>query len=196
MLRKLLVWSLPLALATVTTLAMADQSKDLQEMQKQMTRLDNEASQSLGHDAVFASLSKQLNVPVATLQDQQQSTNFGFGQLFIANSLAASTGKSFDAISQEFKSGKGWGEIANENNLKLGKVISDLKRANRQVERDRTEQAQANAGGSNSNNSNRGQSANRGSGTAGDSGSAAANASSRGASQSHGGGMGNARGRH
>ncbi len=194
MLRKLLVWSLPLALAAVTTLAMADQSKDLQEMQKQMTKLDNEASQNLGHDAVFASLSKQLNVPVATLQDQQKSTNFGFGQLFIANSLAAATGKSFDAISQEFKSGKGWGEIANENNLKLGKVVSDLKRANRQVERDRTEQAQANAGGSN--NSNRGQSANKGSGTSGDSGSGAANASSRGASQSRGGGMGNARGRH
>ncbi len=194
MLRKLLVWSLPLALAAVTTLAMADQSKDLQEMQKQMTKLDNEASQNLGHDAVFASLSKQLNVPVATLQDQQKSTNFGFGQLFIANSLAAATGKSFDAISQEFKSGKGWGEIANENNLKLGKVVSDLKRANRQVERDRTEQAQANAGGSN--NSNRGQSANKGSGTSGDSGSGAANASSRGASQSRGGGIGNARGRH
>jgi hypothetical protein len=137
MLHRLSGWTLPFALVFALAQA-ADDSKDVRELQKQATRLDNEASQ--GQEAVFESLSKQLDVPVATLQDQQKTTNFGFGQLFIANSLAAASGKTFEEISQEFQSGKGWGEIAKENDLKLGKVISDMKRANAQVQRDRTEQ--------------------------------------------------------
>ncbi len=143
MLKKILVWSLPMVLAATAALAQsADDSKDLKQLQKQATRLDNEANQGQEQGAVFDSLSKQLNVPVTTLQTEQKSTNFGFGQLFIANSLATASGKTFDQISQEFKSGKGWGEIAKENNLKLGRVVSDLKRANAQVEKDRADRAQ------------------------------------------------------
>jgi len=145
MLRKLLVWSLPLVLTTAVAFAKStDGSKELQEMQKQATLLDNEASNSQGHEAIFESLSKQLNIPVETLKAQQQSTKFGFGQLFIANALATASGKTFDQISQEFKSGTGWGVIAKENNVKVGKLVSDLKRANRDMKRERTE-TQANA---------------------------------------------------
>ncbi len=152
MLRKLLVWFMPWALLATAITASADESKDLQEMQKQATRLDTEASGSEGHTAIFASLSKELNVPVATLQNEQKSTNFGFGQLFIANSLATASGKTFDQISQEFKSGKGWGEIAKENNVKVGKVVSALKRTNQQMD-----QAQQHGGaGASSNQSQQG----------------------------------------
>ncbi len=147
MLKKILVWSLPWALLAAAAFAKsADESKDLQEMQKQATRLDTEANQSQGHEAIFESLSKELNIPVATLQSEQKSTNFGFGQLFIANSLATASGKTFDQISQEFKSGKGWGEIAKENNVKIGKVVSGLKHANQQMERESMEQAHEQGG--------------------------------------------------
>ena len=114
-------------------------------MQKQATLLDDEARQSQGREAIYESLSKELNIPVETLQAQQKSTNFGFGQLFIANSLAASSGKTFDQISGEFRAGQGWGEIAKANNLKLGKVVSGLKRTNQQMERVRVEREQASA---------------------------------------------------
>lgn len=135
MLRKLLVWSLPVFLAIAAAFAQStDQSKDVRELQKQADRLDKEANQDQGHDAVFESLSKQLNVPVVTLQAEQKDTGFGFGQLFIANSLAAASGKTFDQVAQEFKGGKGWGQIARENNVRLGNVVSDLKRANKQVQ--------------------------------------------------------------
>ncbi len=144
-----------MALAAVTALAQTtDQPKNLKEMQKQATRLDNESSQ--GQEAVFDSLSKQLNIPVDTLKTQQANTNFGPGQLFIANSLATASGKTFDQMVQEFKSGKGWGEIAKENNLNLGKVVSGLKRANKQVEEARAEQARANEHGSSAGNSRAG----------------------------------------
>ncbi len=154
MLRKLLIGtSLWLLTASFTLAGPADSSKDLKEMQKQAARLDEETSQGLQHDAVLASLSKDLNIPVATLQAQQKSTNFGFGQLFIANSLAASSGKTFDEIAQQFKSGQGWGEVAKANNVQLGKVVSSLKRANQEMGRMRADQEQANANhGANSGN--------------------------------------------
>ena len=109
-------------------------SKDAQRLQKEAARLDKQAGQGTGNQVVFKSLSDQLKIPVGTLETQRQSTKFGFGQLFIANSLAQASGKTFDQIAQEFKSGKGWGEIAKENNVKLGKVVSEVKRANKQLE--------------------------------------------------------------
>ena len=147
MLRKILVRSLPLALAVATAFAQTtDKSENLKEMQKQATRLDNKSSQ--GQEIVFDSLSRQLHIPVATLRDQEANTNLGLGQIFIANSLATASGQTFNQMVQEFKSGKGWAEIAKENNLNLGKVVSDLKRANKQLEENRAEQAQTNGHGS------------------------------------------------
>ena len=80
-----------MALAVVTAFAQTtDQSKNIKEMQKQATRLDKSSNQ--GQETVFNSLSQQLNIPVDTLKAQQTNTNFGPGQLFIANSLAAARG--------------------------------------------------------------------------------------------------------
>ncbi len=152
-------------------------------MQKQATRLDNESTQS--QETVFNSLSKQLNVPINTLRAQQTSTSFGPGQLLIANSLATAGGKTFDQIAQEFKSGKGWGVIAKENNLNLGRVVSDLKRANKQVQEDRAEQARANAQGSTAGNSSQ----------SGGSSSHGA-ASQQGSATGHGAGQPGPRGKH
>lgn len=140
---KILVRCLPIALlATAVYAQTGDDSKEAKELQKQAARIDREAGQSTGNQAVLNSLSKQLNVPAATLQAEQKSTKFGAGQLFIANSLAQASGKTFDQIAQEFKAGKGWGEIAKENNVKLGKVVSSAKRAGKQMREERT-QAQA-----------------------------------------------------
>jgi hypothetical protein len=185
MYRKMLVLSLSLALtAGIAVAKTTDQSKNLKEMQKQATKLDNQSGQN--QEIVFDSLSKQLNIPVDVLKNQQADTNFGPGQLFIANSLAVSSGKTFDEITQEFNSGKGWGEIANENDLNLGKVVSGLKRTNKKVEENRNKPAQANASGRSAGYSSEG----RGSASYG-----ASNASSRGAGMSHSGGNAGSRGR-
>ncbi len=134
MFQKLLIGSLSAAFLISTVCAeTGDETKDVKKLQKEASQLDNSASQSSGSQVVFESLSKQLNVPVATLQQEQQNTKFGFGQLFIANSLAQATGKTFDQVAQEFNSGKGWGQIANENNVRLGQVVSNLKRANQEL---------------------------------------------------------------
>ncbi len=144
MLRKLLIWCLPMALLVTSAAArQTTDTKESRQLQKEAARLDDEARQSSGNQVVFESLSEQLKVPVATLEAQQQSTKFGFGQLFIANSVAQASGQSFDQVAQEFKAGKGWGEIAKENNVKLGKVVSSLKHAGSQLRDGRMQQVQA-----------------------------------------------------
>ncbi len=150
MFRRLLIGCLPATMLIMAVHAQSgDDSKEVQQVQKQAARLDESARQIPGNQGVFESLSKQLNVPASTLQAEQQSTKFGFGQLFIANSLAQASGKSFDEVAQEFKSGKGWGQIAKENNVKLGKVVSSIKRADNHLRNERNQQLRASQSQSN-----------------------------------------------
>jgi hypothetical protein len=46
-----------------------------------------------------------------------------------ANLLAKASGQSFDTIVGKFKAGEGWGEIAHDYGLKLGKLVSAAHRS-------------------------------------------------------------------
>jgi len=137
--RKSLLRSLCFALAvatafgqTASTLSRGPEQTALREVKKleqQAGRLDREAKHAMGNHRVFESLSRQLGVPADVLKAQRRKTRFSFGQLFIASALANETGKTFDQIAREFKSGRGWGEIAQENNVKLGKIVSEMRRS-------------------------------------------------------------------
>ncbi len=109
------------------------QSADVRELEKQASLFDEQAAKQSDNGKVFSQLSKQLDIPVATLQSEKQSSKLGFGELFIANALAKSSGKTFDQIVQEFHQGQGWGEIAKQNSVKLGPVVSQIKSANKAV---------------------------------------------------------------
>ena len=58
------------------------------------------------------------------LEAERKASKLGFGELMIAHLLATATGKTYDQILNEFKSGTGWGKIAKENNVKLGGLVS------------------------------------------------------------------------
>ncbi len=110
------------------------QAADVKELEKQAGMLDEQAAKAPNNnDKVFSQLSKELDIPVATLQSEKQSSKLGFGELFIANALAKSSGKTFDQIVTEFHQGQGWGEIAKQNSVKLGPVVSGIKSANKAV---------------------------------------------------------------
>ncbi len=115
------------------TSAEKTRSSDIGELEKQARLLDDQAAKE-PNDKTFTLLSKQLGVSVTTLQSEKQSTNFGFGQLFIANALAKSSGKTFDQIAQEFRQGQGWGKIADQNGVKLGSVVSQIKSSNKAMD--------------------------------------------------------------
>ena len=74
-------------------------------------------------------ISAETGVPVATLQAERASTGFRWGGLEKAHLLANASGQSFDNIVALHQSGQGWGKIAHDNGLNLGKVVSGAHRS-------------------------------------------------------------------
>ena len=74
-------------------------------------------------------ISAETGVPVATLQAERASTGLGWGGLENAHLLASASGQSFDTIVGKFQSHEGWGQIAHDYGLNLGKVVSSAHRS-------------------------------------------------------------------
>lgn len=89
-----------------------------------------------GERVVADRLSRDLGIPAATLEAQRQQTKLGWGELLIANRLAQTPGMTFDKVVSEFRSGKGWGQIAGEQNVNLGKLVSEVRESRQAVEKD------------------------------------------------------------
>jgi hypothetical protein len=80
---------------------------------------------------VLKKISNQTGVPVHRLRRQEAKTGLGFGGLEKANLLAKATGHSFRRVVSRFRSGEGWGKIAHDAGLKLGKVVSSAHRSDK-----------------------------------------------------------------
>jgi hypothetical protein len=78
---------------------------------------------------VLTRISNETGVPIDTLQTQKSTTGLGYGSLEHANLLANASGQSFDTIVGKFKAGEGWGEIAHDYGLNLGKLVSAAHRS-------------------------------------------------------------------
>jgi hypothetical protein len=74
-------------------------------------------------------ISAETGVPVATLQVERASTGLGWGGLEKAHLLANASGQSFDTIVGKFQGHEGWGQIAHDYGLNLGKVVSGARRS-------------------------------------------------------------------
>jgi hypothetical protein len=89
---------------------------------------------------VLTSISSETGVPVNTLQAQKSATGLGYGELETANLLAKASGQSFDDIVAKFKAGEGWGKIAHDMGLNLGKIMSDAHRSHPEQAKDNDDQ--------------------------------------------------------
>ena len=76
-------------------------------------------------------ISATTGVPVQTLQAEKASTGLGWGGIEKAHLLANGTGQSFDNIVAQHQSGQGWGKIAHDNGLNLGRLVSNSNRSGR-----------------------------------------------------------------
>jgi hypothetical protein len=74
-------------------------------------------------------ISTATGVPVETLQAEKASTGLGWGGIEKAHLLANATGQSFDNIVALHQSGQGWGKIAHDNGLNLGRLVSNANRS-------------------------------------------------------------------
>ncbi len=145
MLRKISFIVFAVALAAATVYAQT-QSPDLKSLEKEAKNIDATTAKMTNPDKPFEVLSNQLGIKADVLKSEKQSTNFGFGQLFIANALAKASGKTFEDIAAQFQSGQGWGAIAKANNLKLGPIVSDMKRADKSLQQEHRSEMAAQRG--------------------------------------------------
>src|SRR5947208_14380400 len=84
---------------------------------------------ALSRGADLTRISNETGVPVATLQAERTSTGLGWGGLEKAHLLANASGQSFDTIVWKFQGGEGWGKIAHDNGLNLGRIVSSAHRS-------------------------------------------------------------------
>lgn len=118
-----------LATALVISLAAALQAQDYVVLDRTADDYDRVQIQPDGTVRVYDTISRETNVPVSVLQDQRTRYGLGYGGLLIGNSLAAETGRPFDEIAALRQSGRGWGDIARQYNVDLGRVVSRAHRA-------------------------------------------------------------------
>jgi len=104
------------------------------------SRQTNDADAS-GSTHVLTRISSESGVPVETLQAQKSATGLGFGDLETANLLTKASGQSFAAVVAKFKAGEGWGKIAHDMGLNLGKIVSDAHRSNPEQAKGKDEQS-------------------------------------------------------
>jgi hypothetical protein len=74
-------------------------------------------------------ISAATGIPVARLQAERASTGLGWGSLENAHLLANATGQSFNSIVAQHQAGQGWGKIAHNNGLNLGRLVSNAHRS-------------------------------------------------------------------
>jgi len=74
-------------------------------------------------------ISAETGVPAATLQAERTSTGLGWGELENAHLLANASGQGFNDIVAMHQAGEGWGKIAHDNGLNLGRIVSDAHRS-------------------------------------------------------------------
>src|SRR6266511_5171180 len=79
-------------------------------------------------------ISAETGIPVATLQAERTSTGLGWGGLenahLLANALAANgSNLTFNDLVAMHQAGEGWGKIAHDNGLNLGRIVSSAHRS-------------------------------------------------------------------
>src|SRR5881392_2501208 len=74
-------------------------------------------------------ISAATGVSAQTLQAERASTGLGWGGIEKAHLLANASGQSFDNVVALHQSRQGWGKIAHDNGLNLGRLVSNANRS-------------------------------------------------------------------
>jgi hypothetical protein len=140
----LLIAGLSLGLPMI---AQADDTQDMQKHERQLqanaTRLDDDAARAArtpdGQSRLDGRLAKQFNVDPSVVTGLR-NRNLSPGQATIALALSQqlmkqdktlSQQQALDKIVADRQAGQGWGEIAHGLGLKLGRVVSEVKKADK-----------------------------------------------------------------
>ena len=137
---------LGLLTATVAAPATADDRKAETQLLSESKQLDADAARASsvadGQRRVSERIAKQFNVDPSVVTDLR-NRKLGFGGATIALALSQELMKRDPSLSQQSalntvlaqrQAGKGWGVIAQEQGVKLGHVVSEVKKADKAAE--------------------------------------------------------------
>jgi len=125
----------------------ADDQKTAAHLEKEAQRVNATARGRLttpeGNQRAAAALARDFKVPESTVTTLRDQKKFGYGEIAIALGLAeelakrdnTSLGVALVKVMARRDAGLGWGQIAHEEGLKLGKVVSDVKKAEKALEK-------------------------------------------------------------
>ena len=85
--------------------------------------------------AIWNTVSAGGKVPVKTLGQQRSSTKWSYGDLLVANSLAAGSGKSFEEIKALRAGSKGWSVLARKLRIDPASVAARVTSATASLKR-------------------------------------------------------------
>ncbi|OLB96304.1 MAG: hypothetical protein AUH30_12985 [Candidatus Rokubacteria bacterium 13_1_40CM_68_15] len=117
---------IPVALAVLLWTGVAWSADALSERAAAIERASMEPD---GTRVVVGHISRKLAISVETLRAQRAQTEFGWGDLLIAHRLAKVTGRTFEQIAAESRSGKTWEEIARVHDVDSAKLVADLQQS-------------------------------------------------------------------
>lgn len=112
----------------LSTNILAATEKDLKDAASHLDRL----ASSQGEEEVIKRLSQQFNVSESIIKELRDQ-KLGFGEIGILLSLSQATGKPYSELLSRFKSGEGWGKIAKDEGVDLGRIVGDLKSCAKKV---------------------------------------------------------------
>ena len=87
-----------------------------------------------GERVVAGHISRKLAVSVEVLRAQQAQTKLGWGELLIANLLSKATKLTLNQVVAEFRSGKGWADLAHHHNVGLDELIAEVRQSQQAME--------------------------------------------------------------
>lgn len=88
-----------------------------------------------GFRVVVGHLSRELGLPVEVLRAQRLRTGLDWGAILIANRLAKESGRTFEDMVAEHRSGKAWEQIGRDHKVDLDKLTSAVRKTQTVVER-------------------------------------------------------------
>lgn len=132
--------------ASATPLTDAER-KTVEELQVAQKRLDTDAARVMaaspdGRRRVAEAIASQFGVPDNKIVNDLRARRMGYGEVTIALALAHQLTKrdrtltqhqALDKLVARRKAAQGWGVVARDLGLKLGDVISDVKKADKQL---------------------------------------------------------------
>lgn len=108
-------------------------AEDEMDLNHAITELNGISKQQYARGATYGAVAAQTGVPIVRLMADRRATNLNYGELLVAESIAAATGKSVQAVIAQQSKGQGWSYVARQNKINPVSLTARLRAAGQQL---------------------------------------------------------------